>query len=80
VKGGPHPKRWALRWIGNETHIMWHDCKPLLFQTRREARDYAVSEYGYIREREDLREPPHNWRMPRPVRVDVVIREHKATP
>lgn len=70
------PIRWALKWQDSErAFILWHDAKPLLFHTRREARQYADKTYGYIRERADLRSPPHNWRMPRPVRVEVVFRE-----
>ena len=66
------PIRWALKW---DSVIVWHQTKPLLFKTRLEARQYADEHYGYIRERPDLRSPPHNWRMPRPVRVEVVLRE-----
>jgi hypothetical protein len=75
-----HPVRWTLKWVSlGDTHIMWHECQPLLFRTKREARDYAEREYGYIKERQDLRMPPHNWRMPKPVRVDVILRLHGGT-
>lgn len=45
---------------------------PQLFRTRRECRAWIEEHHGYIRTREDLRRPPHNWRMPRAVKVDVV--------
>lgn len=67
------PIRWALEWRGNETHIMWSDCMPLLFKTRKAAREYAAEHFGYIPKRADLRKPPHNWRMPRAIRVAVQL-------
>lgn len=48
---------------------------PLLFATRREASDYARDRFGYIATRKDLREAPHYWRMPKPVRVMVSVIE-----
>jgi len=48
---------------------------PALFRTRRECRDYIKEKYGYIKNREDLREEPHGWRLPRPVKVEIVIQE-----
>lgn len=76
--GVKHPVRWTLKWVGNETHVLWNDTKPLLFRTRTEARAWATEHYGYIRRRPDLRRAPHNWRMPKPVQVDVILRERKA--
>lgn len=68
--------RWALEWRGaGGKHFIWEDMRPLLFVTKREAIKYAVAEYGFIRTRNDLRSPPHNWRMPRPVRVEVVLKQ-----
>lgn len=66
--------RWAVKWNGM---IMWKDCKPLLFQTRKEARTYIEADYGFIKTREDLRRPPHNWRLPIGVRVEVIFKEIK---
>lgn len=50
-------------------------CRWLLFRTRDAARDYIKSRYGYIAKRKDLREPPHCWRMPQAVKVEVILRE-----
>ncbi len=50
-----------------------HPCRTMLFTTRRDAREFIAKEYGYIRERQDLRSEPHGWRMPVPVQVDVRI-------
>ena len=46
---------------------------PLLFRTRREARAFIKSRYGYIATRKDLRGYGHGWRMPQPVRVRISI-------
>lgn len=48
-------------------------CNAMLFSTRREARAFIDREWGYIRTRRDLRSPPHNWRMPRAVRVQMTV-------
>jgi len=66
---------WGLLWVqrGDKAHerLIYEDCLPALFRTRKAARAYAERRYGYIRHRRDLRSPPHEWRMPRPVRVAV---------
>lgn len=68
--------RWALEWRGAEGRVfIWEDLKPLLFMTKREATEHAASKYGFIRTRKDLRSPPHNWRVPVPVRVEVVLKQ-----
>jgi len=69
---------WAVEWHsvnvldGDRRHLVWdpHD-RFHLFPTRRECRAYIEREFGYIREREDLRREPHGWRIPRAVRVTV---------
>jgi len=69
--------RWGLLWHqvnrldGLNEHIMFRDGLPVLFCTRREARQWATKEYGYIKTRSDLRNEPHCWRVPQPVRVTV---------
>lgn len=72
-------KRWAVKWEG-----LYHSdglfesefgSRPLLFSTRAQARKYINEEWGYIRTRPDLRRPPHNWRMPEAVRVEVILKE-----
>jgi hypothetical protein len=69
---------WAPKWYsknrldGVSEYLMWDEGLPALFRTRRECRDWISFTHGYIREREDLRTEPHGWRLPRPVRVEVV--------
>lgn len=73
--------RWAVKWRsrnrldGITEHFMWAGTVPLLFLTRREARDYIRNLYGYIKDRPDLRAEPHGWRLPRAVKVHVHLRE-----
>ncbi len=45
----------------------------MLFRTRAECRAWIDEHYGYIRTRADLRAEPHGWRMPRAVKVRVVL-------
>lgn len=66
--------RWGVKWNAG---IMWHNCKPLLFFRRQDARKYIAASYGYIKHRKDLRSPPLNWRLPKAVRVSVRIKECK---
>jgi len=42
-----------------------------LFSTKRECQAFIKDKYGYIATRKDLRSPPHNWRMPKPVKVII---------
>ena len=72
-------ERWAALWRsknlldGERKHIInKDDFLPALFRTRREAREFIDQEYGYIRTRRDLREEPHGWKIPIPVRVKIV--------
>ena len=73
--------RWAVQWnkqfyfdgeFGSK-----YGSRPLLFPTRKKATEYIREEWGFIRNREDLRRPPYNWRMPKAVRVEVILREVK---
>ena len=62
-------------------HLEFRDCRPIIFQTRKEAREYAEKKYGYIKTRKDVREFPHFWRMPIPVRITGIQFEYvKAKP
>lgn len=45
--------------------------QPLCFTTRAEARIWVREHYSYIAARRDLREYPHDWKVPRVVRVTV---------
>lgn len=67
--------RWCLVWFSKEGehHFMFDNCKPLLFQTRKEARNYANEVYGYIRQREDLKRAPHFWRIPIAMKTNIRI-------
>lgn len=56
---------------GVRTHLIYKDRLPVLFRTRRAAREFIESDYGYIRERSYLKAEPHGWRMPIPVRVAI---------
>ncbi len=71
---------WAGQWYsrnkldGITKHILYNEhCLPALFRTRRECREYIKEKYGYIKDREDLREEPHGWRLPKTVKVEVRV-------
>ena len=76
--------RWALLWRsrnsldGLREHIIYENCLPALFLSRQKARDWRDERYGYIRKRPDLRAKPYGWRLPLPVRVNIVLA--KQTP
>jgi hypothetical protein len=65
-------------WVSNgkepRRHLVNMDTLPKMFATRKDARRFASEQFGYIRERKDLRGAPHFWRMPRPVKVEVAYR------
>ena len=71
------PDLWAGQWYsrckldGVTTYILYENCLPVLFRTRRECRAYIDKRYGYIRDRADLRAEPHGWRLPRAIKVRV---------
>ena len=71
--------RWGALWRernrvdGEVQYVMWHECQPLLFRTRQQARDWIQEHYGYIAHRPDLRAEPFGWRTPRAIRVRVSI-------
>jgi len=71
-------RMWGACWQsknkrdGYQECLLWERHKQLaLFVTRREARAWIEKEFGYIKEREDLRREPHGWRMPIAVRVTI---------
>lgn len=47
----------------------------LMFESRRACQEYIKEKYGYIRDRKDLREEPHGWRMPKATRIKIVVKE-----
>jgi len=69
--------RWGALWRsennldGIRKHLCSENGMPALFITRRQCRDWIKLKYGYIKERDDLREEPHGWRMPLPVKVTI---------
>ena len=69
---------WGLLWVQRgqfaSVRLLYEDGLPMLFTSRRAARAGAERRYGYIKRRADLRAPPHEWRMPQPVRVSVIWR------
>jgi hypothetical protein len=76
---------WAAEWYqhnqldGITRRIVYDDrCLPALFRTRRECRDYITEKYGYIKTRKDLRQEPHGWRLPYPVKVEISNVEGKV--
>ncbi len=75
---------WALLWRqtedsldGAHERILFFSYEPHrgLFQTRKEAREYANKNYGYIARRPDLRRAPHGWRSLAVIRVKVSVEE-----
>lgn len=70
--------RWGLlsdttnQLDGRRVHLVYDNCLPVIFCTRREAREYANKRWGYIKQRPDLRREPHCCRMPKAVRVHLV--------
>lgn len=70
---------WAAQWYshnrldGVARHILYENWLPALFLTRRECRAWIKEKYGYIKGREDLRREPHGWRLPRAVRIELVL-------
>jgi len=75
---------WGAKWKsvnlldGCREHLIWHNMLPALFRSRAECRAFIEREYGYIRNRPDLRSEPHGWRMPRPVKVSIIHDEDRT--
>ena len=76
--------KWAIVWIekresidGPQRHFMGEPEIGMtqLYRTRAEARAECERQWGYIRNRPDLRVAPHGWRMPQVVKVHVSIEE-----
>ena len=70
---------WAAQWYsknkldGENRHLIRRDCVPVLFRTRSDCRSWINANYGYIKKRSDLRDEPHGWRMPAPVKVKIDV-------
>lgn len=71
---------WSALWRsknkmdGERTHLIYKAGFPVLFKTRRAAREFIEFDYGYIRKRSDLQAEPHGWRIPVPARVTIKVR------
>lgn len=72
---------WAGLWYsrnkldGVTRHLLYFNGVIALFSTRRKAKEFIEQKYGYIRTRKDLRNEPHGWRLPQPIRVSVTPNE-----
>lgn len=70
---------WAAKWRsenkldGKQEHFIGTPTR--LFRTRQKARDFIQEFFGYIKTRPDLQEEPHGWKMPIPVKVQVMTKE-----
>ena len=64
---------YAARWMTamEPKHIIYENGLPKLFKTKRAAREWISTNYGYIATRKDLRAAPHYWRMPKVIEVLV---------
>jgi hypothetical protein len=70
---------WGIVWRsknsldGTREFLQWDRLHsrtgPVMFETRREAREYRDKKYGYIKGRADLKAEPHGWKVPGVVRV-----------
>ncbi len=69
---------WAAQWHtrnkldGDTKHFLYENLLPALFRTRRECREFINLKYGYIRDRPDLQQEPHGWRVPKAVKVKLI--------
>lgn len=70
---------WAAKWYmnnkldGETTYLLYENWLPKLFRTRRKCREWIKQKYGYIDTRPDLREEPHGWTVPKPIKVSVEV-------
>ena len=62
---------------GESKHLLHDGGVPALYTTRQRVRVWIMKHYGYIKTRRDLREEPHGWRFPQPVRVTVCAKPPK---
>lgn len=69
---------WGALWRsenfldGKTQHILYENLYPKLFRRRQDCREWIKEQYGYIADRPDLQSEPHGWRMPIPVKVEVI--------
>ena len=65
-------RRWSVNFMGR---LQGENGDLPLFKTKAECQRYIRERYGFLRSRPDLRRPPHNWRMPKPIRVTIAPEE-----
>lgn len=63
----------ADRWVDRILVLTRATCMPILFDTRKQARDFIFKEYGWIDHRPDLRNQPHGWKKPVPVKLMITF-------
>lgn len=74
---------WGVAWYsknrldGVTQYIIHQDLVPKLFKTRKLAREWINNRFGYIRHRKDLRNEPHGWRLPRPIKLTIMPKENQ---
>ncbi len=74
---GSETKLWGGLWRSENRldgvceHLLYENCLPVLFRTKREAVSFIKEKYGYISTRPDLKAEPFCWRVPKAVRVKV---------
>jgi len=70
---------WSVLWHskncldGIKEYIVQENQLPVLFHTKREAKEYIKRRFGYIATRKDLRTEPHGWRMPKAIGIILMI-------
>ena len=73
-------KAWAVLWrsecrldgkVERLVGAPWFPLKTALFASRAKAREYVQQNLGYIKNRKDLRQEPHGWKIPKIVQVEV---------
>lgn len=68
---------WAALWRsrcrldGKVEYIINRDLVPAIFRTRKQAAEFVEREYGFIKDRKDLRDEPHGWKYPKLIKVVV---------
>jgi len=71
-------KAWGVLWrvntkaSGKILSIMYAETgTPVLFRTKRLAKEWIRQNHASVAQRKDLRAEPYGWRMPIPVRVNI---------
>jgi hypothetical protein len=68
-------ERWCILWSPGKKnkmtgdHIIFKDCIPKMFTSKKDCKKWIDQEYSYIKERKDLRAAPYYWRLPKPARI-----------